>query len=146
MWYKGLGKPRVPVKLFKTSRYMGEVGRVWKNDNREKERGSVSGSVCVCFVVSGEESGDVENFQGREMDPREVSTRYFLGLFWIFFGSWTRALGPLGACWLDWVVSPTPIRMPRPAGAVQFGVIGSGNNKDYLQVFGFPGKEKYEVC
>jgi hypothetical protein len=86
LWSKGLDKPRVPVKLLKSSRYMGGGKKeVWKSDNREKERGSVSGScVCVCFVVSGEESGDVENFQGRAMDPREVSTRFFC---WVFSGS-----------------------------------------------------------
>jgi hypothetical protein len=90
-----------------------------------------------------------ENFQGRAMDPRKVSTRLggvlFIFFFCVFFldlfsGSF---LGLGQGFWDLWVPvgwTGVPIREASPAGAVQFGVMASGNNKDYLQVFGFPGK------
>jgi hypothetical protein len=54
---------------------------------------------------------------------------FFLDLFWGLWDLWV----PVG--WTG-----VPIREARSAGVVQFGVMGSGNSKDYLPVFGFPGK------
>ncbi len=98
----------------------------------ERKRGkSKSASMCVCFVVSGWRV-EMAKFPGREMDPTRpapagdasflwVFSGYFLDIFWVLLGLWKGPWVPVG--W--WAA---PISKARPAGAVCFGVVGSGDS------------------
>lgn len=123
---------------------MGEVGRSGRMIT-ERRRGEVgSGSVCVCVFCGfggtkwrcGKFPRESDGSQGGQHPLRRRI--FFLGLFLDLFWVLDKGFGTFG-CLFGWI--GVPIREARPAGAVQFGVMGSGNNKDYLQVFGFPGKK-----